>query len=103
MSIDTPPHAAKPKSSVKWVLFGITGILIILILANPNQTVHFTAIQEARKARLSAAVIESNTALGLILEYHNYGIFSTVTGTSGTWSFGYLGRVQTTDEIKGPY
>jgi hypothetical protein len=103
MSIDTPPPVAKPKPNKKWLLFGITGILVILLLTNPNQTAHFTAIQEARKVRLSAVMIESSTALGLILEYHNYGIFSTVTGTSGTWSFGCLGRVETTDEIKRPF
>ena len=61
MSIDTPPPAAKSKSTAKWLLFGITGILIILLLTNPNQTAHFTAIQEARKARLPAAVLESES------------------------------------------
>jgi len=105
MSIVPHPPAAKTKSNVKWLLCVITGILIILVLTNPNQTAHFTAIQEARKARLPAVMLEgnSNSAMGLILEYHNYGIFSAVTGTSGTWSFGYLGRVQTTEEIKGAF
>jgi hypothetical protein len=103
MSIDTPTPTAKIKPTVKWVLLGVAGILIILLLTNPNQTAHFTAIQEARKARLPAMMLENNGAMGLILEYHNYGIFSVVTGTSGTWSFGYLGRVQTTEEIKGRF
>jgi len=101
MSIDTPPPAAKPKSTVKWLVFGMTCILIVLLLTNPNQTAHFTAIQEARKARFPAALPEAYIMLSMTLEYHNYGIFSTVTGASGTWSLGYLGRVQTTDDIKG--
>jgi len=101
MSIDTPTPAAKTKPTVKWLLFGTTGILITLLLTNPSQTAHFTAIQEARKARFPAALPEAYIMLSLTLEYHNYGIFSTVTGASGTWSLGYLGRVQTTDAIRG--
>lgn len=102
MTTDSAP--TKPKSSVlKWLLIGTAVLASILFFTNPDQTQHLKSINEVvelRYPRTRPGFLNGNEVrkTGLI-EYHNYVLFSITGFADMTFSYGFLGRVQTTNDI----
>jgi hypothetical protein len=72
----------------------------ILFLTNPDQATHLKAINEAIELRFPNTPYGSNyTRMTGVIQYHNYGLFSTTGFVDMTFSYGFLGRVQTTNDI----
>jgi hypothetical protein len=72
----------------------------ILFLTNPDQTMHLKAINEAVELRFPNTPYGSSyTRMTSVIQDYNYGLFSTTGFADMTFSCGFLGRVQTTNEI----
>jgi hypothetical protein len=85
---------------LKWLLIGITTLVVVMFFTNPDQTSHLRAITEAGNLRYPNANVTGDPQYFSAVEYHNYGLFSTTSYVSYlTFSYGFLGRVQTTNDI----
>ena len=71
-------------------------ILLMAFLTNPDQATHLKAIKETAALRKPDGA--SGVNLMPIVHYNNYLIFSTTTIAEMTLTYGYFGRIQTTDE-----
>ncbi len=75
------------------------GLLLLATFTNPDQAAHLKAIKDTASARKS--VYEAaHIAVSDSVMYKNYLVFST-TSLSGVipLTYGYLGRVQTTQNV----
>ncbi len=85
---------------LKWILPAIALLAGVLFLTNPDQAIHLRAINDAVELRFPNTPYGNNyTRMTSVIQYDNYGLFSK-TGYGGmTFSYGFLGRVQTTNDI----
>jgi hypothetical protein len=87
-------------SRLKWILAAIALVAGILFLTNPDQATNLRAINDAVELRFPNTPYGNNyTRMTSVIQYHNYGLFSTTGFLDMTFSYGFLGRVQTTNEI----
>jgi hypothetical protein len=85
---------------LKWILAAIALFAGILFFTNPDQATHLKAVNEAVELRFPNTPYGSNYArMTGVIQYHNYGLFSTTGLGDMTFSYGFLGRVQTTNDI----
>jgi hypothetical protein len=64
--------------NLKWILPAIALLAVILFLTNPDQTTHLKAINEAVELRLPNTPYGSSyTRMTGVIQYHDYGLFST--------------------------
>jgi hypothetical protein len=85
---------------LKWLLIAIAVVVTIMFFTNPDQTSHLKVIKEAGDLRYPNVDLTGGPNNFYVIEYHNYGVFST-TGYVGylTFSYGFLGQVRTTNDI----
>lgn len=83
-----------------WIAAGTVAILLIVAaFTNPDQASHLRAIRETVALRKPA---ESHSVTDWLLptvEYHNYLVFSTTRFSNMTFTYGYFGKIQTTNDI----
>ena len=85
------------KSQLKWIVQVIVVVIAVLFFTNPDQATHLKAIKDTLKLRNASA--DPDTLLR-ITDYNNYIIFSTTSLGGITYTRGYLGRIEVTDNIK---
>jgi len=104
MTTDSTPAKSRNNVRNKWLGIGAVVLTALLFFTNPDQTAHLKSITEAVDLRFPKAKPGNpysgyDTRLTGIVQYHNYGLFSTTGFFNMTFSYGFLGRVQTTNSI----
>jgi hypothetical protein len=112
---DTPGSTADSKRLiVKCTIAICVLIAITAFLTNPDQAAHLKALKETISLKYPYAGAAAGNANALqygnagrdmsvysfpLLQYHNYGVFSTTGWSTKIYSYGYFGKVQTTNDI----
>ncbi len=83
------------------LLLNIVQFAIILVLSNPSELTHRAYVTEQIKERWQAGAdwidrlrAASESAQGLMAEYHNHYVYSTLSKDGKTLTVGVLGMVR---------
>jgi len=112
---NTPPSTVDKKYLIVKCTIGVCLLIAITaFLTNPDQAAHLKPLKETIVLKYPYAGGDSRNANALrypyggrdisvysfpLLQYHNYGVFSTTGWSTKIYSYGYFGRIQTTDDI----
>jgi hypothetical protein len=98
-------HQKRNTRNKRLLITAASIITFVLFLTNPGQAAHLTAIRETLKLRYQPSPTSNSMSEVWIMmsSYNNYMLFSTITFKDKIVSFGFLGRVQTTDDIRTLY
>lgn len=71
---------------------------MIAFFTNPTQASHLMAIRETAALEKGMSTYSAKTAL-ILARYNNYWLFSTTTFGELTLTYGYFGKIQTTNDV----
>ena len=88
------------------ILVGIAlgvAVLILAFFTNPDRAAHVKAMKSAVGLRKSDSASAAMELLLPDLKYNNYFVFSTTSFGTKNFTYGYFGRIQTTNAMEFLY